>query len=110
MQRFLAWLIGLPLAILLVLLSVANRTPVRLALDPFSGQTPAYSLELPLFAIVFASLVVGLLVGGTAAWLGGGHWRREARRRRYEVSTLRADADRPHNGGEPGRLALPPRG
>lgn len=106
MGRFFAWLIGLPLAILLVLLSVANRTPVRLALDPFSGETPAYAIDVPLFAVIFVALAVGLIVGGTATWFGQGHWRRAARAGRYESSGSRAESERPDG---PRRLAPPPR-
>lgn len=109
MRRFLAWLIGLPLAILLILLSVANRTPVHLSLDPFSGETPAYSVELPLFAVIFLALIVGLVIGGAATWFGQSRWRREARNRRQEASTLRAETDRLRRTAEPQRLALPPR-
>ena len=38
MIRFLKALILLPVAILIVLLAVANRAPVTLSLDPFSQE------------------------------------------------------------------------
>jgi uncharacterized integral membrane protein len=108
MSRFIAWLIGLPLAVILVLLAVANRTPVTLSLDPFSGPTPAYAIDLPLFAIIFAATIVGILVGGTVTWFSQGRWRREARVRRNEAFRLRSEAERMRTS-EPARLALPPR-
>jgi uncharacterized integral membrane protein len=109
MRRLLAWIVGLPLAILLILLSVANRSPVRLSLDPFSGETPAYAIELPLFAIIFVALIVGLIIGGAATWFGQSRWRREARDRRLEANRLRAETDRLRRTGAPNQLALPPR-
>jgi uncharacterized integral membrane protein len=108
MRRFFAWLIGLPVAVLLILLSVANRTPVRLSLDPFSGETPAYSVELPLFAIIFVSLVAGLVIGGVASWFSQARLRRDARRTRNEATVLRAESER-LRGADQQRLALPPR-
>ena len=43
MIRFLKALILLPIAILVVLLAVANRAPVTLSLDPFSQDAPEFA-------------------------------------------------------------------
>jgi uncharacterized integral membrane protein len=107
MRRVLAWLIGLPVAILLILLAVANRQAVTLSLDPFSADVPAYSVTLPLFGVIFLALLVGIVIGGTATWFGQGRWRRAARLRRYEINEMRAAAPPPSPSGQ---LALPPRG
>ncbi len=45
MRKLLRWLVLAPLAILLVLLAVANRAPVTLSLDPFSREAPAFSFR-----------------------------------------------------------------
>ena len=45
-----------------VLLAVANREPVRLSFDPFSSTAPEISLTLPLFAILFAAVMLGVVV------------------------------------------------
>ena len=42
--RFLKALILLPVAILIVLLAVANRAPVTLSLDPFSQDAPEFAI------------------------------------------------------------------
>ena len=94
MIRFLKALILLPVAILVVLLAVANRAPVTLSLDPFSQDAPEFSTQLPLFAVIFAAVMVGVLIGGTAAWLAQGRHRRERRRFRREASTLRYETER----------------
>ena len=44
MIRFLKALVLLPIAILIVLLAVANRQMVTLSLDPFSQAAPEFSL------------------------------------------------------------------
>ena len=97
MIRFLKALILLPVAVLVVLLAVANRAPVQLSLDPFSKDAPEFATSLPLFAIIFAAVMVGVVIGGTATWLAQGknrkarrQSRREARQLRYETERLRA--------------------
>lgn len=92
-RRFLAGLIGVPLALLFVLFAVANRQDVTLGFDPFARETPALSIDLPLFAVVMGALMIGVVVGGVASWSRQGKWRKEARRRREEVSRLEAETE-----------------
>lgn len=95
MFRALLWLfVVLPVGIVLVALAVANKQPVALILDPFSPDSPALAFEAPLFLVVMAALIAGLIVGGVAAWLGQGRWRKTARRRSEEAERLRREADR----------------
>jgi uncharacterized integral membrane protein len=94
MIRFLKALILLPVAILVVLLAVANRAPVTLSLDPFSGDVPEFATQLPLFAVIFAAVMVGVVIGGVASWLAQGKHRRERRRFRREARTLRHETER----------------
>ena len=49
-------------------------------------------MALPLFVVVFATLMLGVLIGGFASWIGQGRHRRAARQARAEVERLRADA------------------
>ncbi|MEW6256624.1 MAG: lipopolysaccharide assembly protein LapA domain-containing protein [Pseudomonadota bacterium] len=85
MKRALSVLIGLPLCIIVVALAVANRRPVPVSLDPFSPDTSALTVQVPLFLILFGAVIVGVILGGVAAWLGQGRFRREARRARKVV-------------------------
>ncbi len=94
MIRFLKALILLPIAILVVLLAVANRAPVTLSLDPFSQEAPEFSTQVPLFAVIFAAVMVGILIGGTASWLAQGKNRSARRRLRREANTLRNETER----------------
>ena len=66
MIRFLKALVLLPIAILIVLLAVANRQTVSLSLDPFSQAAPEFATRLPLFAVIFAAVMVGVVIGGIA--------------------------------------------
>lgn len=81
MRRFLSLVIGLPVCIVIVALAVANRRPVPLSFDPFSA-TSTLVLQVPLFAIIFAALMLGVILGGIAVWFGQHRFRREARHAR----------------------------
>ena len=87
-RKIVAAIILVPLAIVIIAFAVANRQIVTVSLDPFSAEHPAASLTLPLFALVFVLLVVGVLIGGIAAWLRQSKWRRTARRLEREIADL----------------------
>ena len=93
MIRFLKALILLPVAILVVLLAVANRAPVTLSLDPFSQEAPEFSTQLPLFAVIFAAVMLGVVIGGVASWLAQGKNRKSRRRLRRETRQLRHETE-----------------
>jgi uncharacterized integral membrane protein len=110
-RKVLAALVLVPLVIVLVLFAVANRQTVTVSFDPFSTLTPAYAASLPLFVLIFVLVVIGILIGGTAAWLGQGKWRRAVRRldaqtrqMNEEIRELRRRGDSEHP-----LAALPPR-
>ncbi len=89
MKRLLQFLICVPLAIILISLSVANRHSVTLSFDPFSATDPAISFSVPLFWLIFINLFIGLLLGGFVMWLKQGRFRKEVRDQRYEAAKAR---------------------
>ncbi len=93
MRKLLRWLVLVPLAILLVLLAVANRAPVTLSLDPFSREAPAFAFTLPLFVALFAAVALGVVIGGIAAGIGRMRWRYRARKAEREAEKLSAEND-----------------
>jgi uncharacterized integral membrane protein len=94
MKRLLAVLIFGPLAVILVLLAVANRAPVRLSVDPFNPGSDALSVDLPLYFVAFGALAVGVLLGGVAVWLRQGRYRRSARREHNAAVRWQRQAER----------------
>lgn len=94
MRRFLTLLILVPIAVVVVFFSVANRESVTVSLDPFHAGTPALTFAAPLFVLLFGALVLGLLIGGVAAWMRQGRWRRAARKIEAEAHQLRAELSR----------------
>jgi len=94
LQRFLKMVLGFGAAIVLVTIAVANRHAVTLVLDPFNPKDPVVALQLPLYAYLFGVLIAGVMIGGFAAWLGQGKWRRLARNRTQEALRWKGEAER----------------
>lgn len=92
MRRFLLLFVIVPVTIVVVVLSVANRSSVTFSLDPFSAA-PSLSLTGPFFVFLFAAIGLGILIGGIATWIGQGKWRRVARAERANATALRRDVD-----------------
>jgi uncharacterized integral membrane protein len=93
LRKIVTMLIVVPLAVVIIAFAVANRQSVTVSFDPFSTTTPAYAMTLPLFALIFVLLILGVLVGGTAAWIGQTKWRRTARKLDSEVRALHQELD-----------------
>lgn len=95
MLRRLVWFpVALVAAALLVTLSIANRDPVRLILDPFRPDAPVISMTLPFYAYLLGALTLGVVLGGVSTWLGQGRWRRTARLKAQDAMRWQAEADR----------------
>jgi len=69
------WIVLLPLAAVIVVFSINNRTEVVLDLWPLGVM----SAPVPVFAVMLVSIVAGFLAGGVAAWNSAGRTRRRAR-------------------------------
>jgi uncharacterized integral membrane protein len=105
MIRFLKALILLPIAVAVILLAVANRAPVQLSLDPFSQDAPEFAVQVPLYALVFAAVAVGIVIGGVAAWLAQAKHRRARRHYRREAQHLKGETERMR--GQAANTSLP---
>lgn len=106
LNRIILVVILVPLAVVLITLSIANRGMTALTLDPFNPGNPALTLSLPLFVWLFGALGLGILVGGLGAWLRQGFYRRLARRRGREAEALRRGAR--SAGATPGPMPVEP--
>ncbi len=102
-MRHISWIVTLPLMLALVVFSLANRGEVSLDLWPFNE-----SVTWPLSWLLLIALFVGLLAGGTVAWLSGAKSRRRARELRFdkahlerEVIRLRREAERAKSASVP---------
>jgi uncharacterized membrane protein YciS (DUF1049 family) len=108
MRRFLFLFVLVPVAIVVIALSVANRAPVTFSLDPL-GAVSSFSLTAPLFFFLFAALAAGVVIGGIATWIGQGRWRRAARAERANAARLRAEAEQLRASAASGTALTAPR-
>ncbi len=115
MRKFLTAVIMIPLGLIFIVFAVANRHLVTVSLDPFNSSDPSAGVTLPLFVVIIAVAIVGVVAGGCATWFRQRHWRRaarqheaDARQARAQLADLRAAAATPR--GDPQRLPAPPQG
>jgi uncharacterized integral membrane protein len=85
-MRFLYWIISIPLAVLIAVFAVSNRTAVTLSLWPLP-----FEVDLPLFLPIMVALLIGLAIGFAFEWLLQGKHRRAARRMDSELKRIKTD-------------------
>ncbi|MCC6737261.1 MAG: LapA family protein [Bauldia sp.] len=93
MKRALKFLLLLPIVVIAVALSIANRHDVLFSLDPFAEAEPALSVTVPLYWLLFGAVALGVVFGGVAAWIRQGRWRKAYRRDHAEMERLRKAAE-----------------
>jgi uncharacterized integral membrane protein len=117
MRKFLSTLVFVLLGLILIVFAVANRHLVTVSFDPFGSGDSAFNLRPePLFVIIIAAMIVGVVAGGSATWFRQRHWRRaarqheaDARQARAQLAELRGSAAKPSRY-DPQRLPGPPQG
>lgn len=95
-----------PVGVVLIVLSVANRQSVTLSLDPFNRTDPALSVTWPFFAFLFAAALIGIVLGAAITWFGQGRYRAEARRQKAEAANWRSEAEKQRKRGDELALSL----
>ncbi len=85
MARMIKWLVLGPVAVIVIVLSVANRHTVTFSLAPLP-----FEIDAPLYLLLLAALLIGVVLGGTASALSA--WARARRR------TVRRKATEPASG------------
>jgi uncharacterized integral membrane protein len=116
MRKFLTALIVIPLGLLFIVFAVANRHLVTVSFDPFNSRDPSVGVTMPLFVVIIAVAILGVVAGGTATWFRQRHWRRaarqheaDARQAQTQLADLRASTTT-SRGDQNRFLALPPQG
>ena len=82
-MKLIYWLVGAPLALVVVIFAVTNRDGVTLSFWPLPIK-----LQAPVYLIVLLTLLAGFLVGEFVAWINGRRWRREARHNARRIEAL----------------------
>ena len=93
MRKFLTALIVIPLGLVLIVFAVANRHVVTVSFDPFNIVDPSVGVTLPLFVVIIAVAIVGVIAGSVATWFSQGRWRRASRRHEADADRARRQLD-----------------
>ncbi|MGJ8602861.1 MAG: lipopolysaccharide assembly protein LapA domain-containing protein [Marivita sp.] len=96
-MRYIRYVFLAALAIVLVSVALANRGAVMLQLLPSDMADLVgmnQSIELPLFIVIFGSIVAGLLIGFVWEWLREHKHRAAASQRGAEVKKLERELRR----------------
>ena len=90
MRKFFTALVVIPLGLFFIIFAVANRHLVTVSFDPFNSVTPTVAVTMPLFVVIIAVAILGVLAGGMASWFRQGKWRRAARQHEVEAQKARS--------------------
>jgi len=90
--RYLKYLILAPIVVLMLAFAYANRMWVTVSFNPLaSADLPSALVPAPIYAVVFVSIMIGVIVGGSSTWFSQGRHRRALRHAKAELERLRSE-------------------
>lgn len=94
-RRIVGWVVLVPLCVVLIVFALANRQLIVVNLNPLAPPEAlaAPGVGVPLFLVLFAVLLVGVVLGGIATWFAQGPHRREERHFRRETERLHRELE-----------------
>ncbi len=95
LRRIVGWVVLVPLCLVLIVFALANRQLVVVNFNPFvpSEALTTPGVGVPLFLVLFAVLLFGVLLGGIATWFAQAPHRRDERSYRREAERLNREMD-----------------
>jgi uncharacterized integral membrane protein len=105
-KRIVGWFVLVPLCAVLIVFALANRQSVLVNFNPLvaAEATGPSSVALPLYLVLFGMLLLGVILGGTAAWFAQGPHRRDEKHFRRETERLHRELEVARRS--PGNAAL----
>ncbi|MDR3475415.1 MAG: LapA family protein [Devosia sp.] len=110
LRRIAGWVVLVPLSVVLIVFALANRQLVVVNFNPLVSPDGLTSpgVGVPLFLVIFAFLLLGVVLGGIAGWFAQSRvrrdrrrWQREADRLGRELDALRRPATAARRGATP---------
>jgi uncharacterized integral membrane protein len=94
-RRIVGWVVLVPLCLVMIVFALANRQLVVVNFNPFvpSEALTTPGVGVPLFLVLFAVLLFGVLLGGIATWFAQAPHRRDERTYRREAERLTREVD-----------------
>ncbi|MEA2863043.1 MAG: hypothetical protein QOC84_999 [Bradyrhizobium sp.] len=90
MRKFFTAVVLIPLGLIFLVFAVANRHSVTVSFDPFNSADPSIAVTLPLFVVIIAVAILGVVAGGSATWFRQRRWRQAARQHEADARQARA--------------------
>ena len=89
-RRIVGWVVLVPLCLVLIVFALANRQLVVVNFNPLvpSEALTTPGVGVPLFLVLFAVLLFGVILGGVATWFAQAPHRRDERTYRREAERL----------------------
>src|SRR3569623_865807 len=84
-------LVLIPLGVLFVVVAFANRHLVTVTVDPFDADDRLATVTLPLFVLIIAVAIFGVVAGSVAPWFGQRRWRHRARQYETDARAARVE-------------------
>jgi uncharacterized integral membrane protein len=95
MRALFRGLILLPVFLLLLAFSLANRHSVTISIDPFNdGDAAALTYSIPIYVFFLGSVMLGVLIGGLTTWMRQGRFRKAAREASRKSAVLKSENDK----------------
>jgi hypothetical protein len=94
-RRIVGWVVLVPLCLVIIVFALANRQLVVVNFNPLvpSEALSTPGVGVPLFLVMFAVLLFGVLLGGIATWFAQAPHRRDERAYRRETERLNREVD-----------------
>jgi hypothetical protein len=83
--------------------AISNRIPVSLTLWPLP-----FAVALPLYLLIFVTVLIGFVAGVITLWFAGRHRRRTLRRSRRRIGLLESELAATRTPGVAAEDHLPP--
>lgn len=95
LRRIVGWVVLVPLCLVLIVFALANRQLVVVNFNPLvpSEALTTPGVGVPLFLVLFAVLLFGVVLGGVATWFAQAPHRRDERTYRRETERLNREVD-----------------
>lgn len=94
LKRIMNVFVLIPIAVVLIVLSVANRQVVTLALNPFRPSDSVLSVSAPFFVFLFLAFLSGVIIGSLTTWFKQAKHRKRARTEAGEAVKWHAEAEK----------------
>jgi uncharacterized integral membrane protein len=108
MRKFFNAVVIILMSVIFIVFAVANRHFVTVSFDPFNSADSPVSVRSPLFIVMIAMAILGVVAGSSMTWFRQRRWRRAARQHEADAQQARAQLADLRAATDPQRGSVPP--